>query len=329
MEYYDRMKRITVVDTLLKHSLTLDFGPGPEKVGGAGNPASRGGATSSSPNYGIDGDYLEWKEALISNLRLYTALVQNAEAAIDTVVGISNQIKNGLLRMRPPKGGEVWPEHHFFINEHAMIVVDRYGTHPFRLGQALSILLFNSFIISSQRNLLMSSQHTLLTAFMIPSHLTLSNHHAHHLHPLNPPPLDILSLFTTQPSHPTLSTHPLTPPSHPIKLIITSEPEDKTNARIIGEYVISPNCSVFETNLGVYTFELVTAKKVLHVQAPNTAELIEWIDAVREAIVRSYLDTTDPLFQQVIKGVDGCLFGHLRTYLLIHRSLPLTHPPTH
>ena len=52
-------------------------------------------------------------------------LCRCTEAAIDTVVGINNQIKNGLLRMRPPKGGDVWPEHHFFINEHAMIVVDR------------------------------------------------------------------------------------------------------------------------------------------------------------------------------------------------------------
>ena len=127
MEYYDRLKRITVVDTLLKHSLTLDFGP--EKAGGGSALVSRVGTATLNPTSGVDGDYMEWKEALISNLRMYTALVQNAEAAIDTVVGISNQIKNGLLRMRPPKGGDIWPEHHFFINEHAMIVVDRCTHH--------------------------------------------------------------------------------------------------------------------------------------------------------------------------------------------------------
>ncbi len=187
-EYYDRSLRITVVDTVMKHSLTLQFyGPG-----------------ARAPQ---DGDYNEWKNALISNLRLYTALVQNAEASINTTQGIPNQIKQGLLRMRPPKGGEIWPQHHFFINEHAMIVVD-------------------------------------------------------------------------------------------------SEPEDKTNARIIGEYAISPNCSVFETNLGQFTFELVTAKKVLHVQAPTAQELVEWVEAVREAIARSFLDTTDPLFQQAMMRID-------------------------
>jgi hypothetical protein len=40
---------------------------------------------------------------------------------------------------------------------------------------------------------------------------------------------------------------------------------------------------VFETNLGRNTFELVTAKKVLHVQTPTADELIDWMQAVREA----------------------------------------------
>jgi hypothetical protein len=44
-----------------------------------------------------------------------------------------------------------------------------------------------------------------------------------------------------------------------------------------------PSCSVFETNLGRNTFELVTAKKVLHVQTPTADELIDWMQAVREA----------------------------------------------
>ena len=131
-------------------------------------------------------------------------------------------------------------------------------------------------------------------------------------HPRNPIYSSIHPLITPFSHHPTLSS------IH--SLISPSEPEDKTNARIIGEYVISPNCSVFETNLGVYTFELVTAKKVLHVQAPNTKELIEWIDAVREAIVRSYLDTTDPLFQQVVI--------HSLIYSLIHCH-PLSHTLSH
>ena len=101
MEYYDRMKRITVVDTLLKHSLTLDFeqsekgssSSGSSGGGGISSLSLAGGGSGGAPRVavpvgtslsgtgsgtGLDGDYLEWKEALISNLRLYTALVQNA-----------------------------------------------------------------------------------------------------------------------------------------------------------------------------------------------------------------------------------------------------------
>jgi hypothetical protein len=112
MEYYDHSLKITLIDTAQKHSLTLQFDP-PEMCGPA------------------DGRYHEWKEALTANLRLYTALVQNAEATIDTVRGIPNQVKEGLLRMRPPKGGDSWPEHRFFINEHAMVVVDKEPEDPY------------------------------------------------------------------------------------------------------------------------------------------------------------------------------------------------------
>jgi len=111
MEYYNHSLKITLIDTAQKHSLTLQFDP-PEMCGPA------------------DGRYHEWKEALTANLRLYTALVQNAEATIDTVRGIPNHVKEGLLRMRPPKGGDSWPEHRFFINEHAMVVVDKEPEDP-------------------------------------------------------------------------------------------------------------------------------------------------------------------------------------------------------
>ena len=42
-------------------------------------------------------------------------------------------------------------------------------------------------------------------------------------------------------------------------------------------------------SIGQNTFELVTASKVLHVCATSPFEVMEWIDAIREAISRSYL----------------------------------------
>jgi PH domain len=192
MEYYDSSKKITIVDTYLKHSLTMVFDVD-EKV----EPGS--------------GTYIQWKEALMGNLRLYSALVQNAELCLNTRQGLPNMIKKGYLKMRPPKGGEVWPEELFFLNEALMVVVDK-------------------------------------------------------------------------------------------------DAEDETQARIVSDYAITPNCSVFETNLGVNTFELVTAQRVLHVQATSRDDLISWVEAIKEAIARSYLDTSDPLFQHAILKIDDDYF---------------------
>lgn len=50
-------------------------------------------------------------------------MVQNAEAAFDSTTGLKNMIKKGTLCMRPLKGGDVWPEQHFFINAAEMVAV--------------------------------------------------------------------------------------------------------------------------------------------------------------------------------------------------------------
>jgi hypothetical protein len=139
-------------------------------------------------------------------LKRYNALIQNAEATITTAIGMTNVIKQGPLNMRPPKGGDNWPEYMFYINESEMVAV-----------------------------------------------------------------------------------------------------EQSTEA-VIGDFKITPNCSVFETNLGTNTFELVTAKKVLHVQAKAPTETTSWIEAIREAISRSYLDTNDPLFQHAMLKIDDDVF---------------------
>ena len=47
--------------------------------------------------------------------------------------------------------------------------------------------------------------------------------------------------------------------------------------------------------VGTNTFELVTAAKVLHVRAMTSGDVLEWIDAIREAIFRSYLGESSEL----------------------------------
>jgi hypothetical protein len=56
--------------------------------------------------------------------RLYSAVIQDAESSFDITVGLKNMIKKGTLCMRPPKGGDVWPEQHFFINAAEMVAVN-------------------------------------------------------------------------------------------------------------------------------------------------------------------------------------------------------------
>jgi hypothetical protein len=186
MEYYDNKQRITLVDTSLKHTLSIVFN-----------------RSETGPK---DGVYADWKAGIIAHLRLYNALIQNAEGNTDAAVGLANAIKQGPLNMRPPKGGEVWPQYMFYINDSEMIAVDQ-----------------------------------------------------------------------------------------------------ATNS-IMADFKISPNCSVFETNLGENTFELVTAKKVLHVQSTSAEETSAWIEAIREAISGSYLDTNDPLFQHAMLRIDDDVF---------------------
>ena len=103
MEFFDRKKQITITDTNLKHSLTLLFDDD---------------RTSSK-----EGDYVEWKEVIITNLRLYSAIIQDAETSFNPHDGLPNMIKKGMLRMRPPKGGEAWPELLFFLNEAQIVAV--------------------------------------------------------------------------------------------------------------------------------------------------------------------------------------------------------------
>lgn len=104
MEYYNKKLKIKIIDTYDKHSITLSFLPRRE--------------------HPKDANYSQWKEALMNNLQLYAANVQDAETSFNTKIGLPSMIKKGLLYMRPPNGGDdVWPEYQFFLNESQMIAI--------------------------------------------------------------------------------------------------------------------------------------------------------------------------------------------------------------
>lgn len=92
---------------------------------------------------------------------------------------------------------------------------------------------------------------------------------------------------------------------------IDEETSEQTNECVIS-FTLSPSCSVFGTNLGENTFELVTTSKVLHACASSMGEMEEWIIAIRQAINESILDTSDELFQQALLKIDNDDFYEVR-----------------
>ncbi len=67
---------------------------------------------------------------------------------------------------------------------------------------------------------------------------------------------------------------------------------------------ISPSCSVFETNLKAYSFELVVAGLVLHLQGCSFEDSLRWIATLKAAINNSPPDDTDPLLAEALRLED-------------------------
>lgn len=66
-------------------------------------------------------------------------------------------------------------------------------------------------------------------------------------------------------------------------------------------YHIYPSCSVFETNLGPYAFELVTSEKVLHVMAESKESTTLWMAALKEVIMNADPEPNEPLLLAALK----------------------------
>lgn len=90
------------------------------------------------------------------------------------------------------------------------------------------------------------------------------------------------------------------------QLIVFEAPalDSSSPLKMIDSFDISPCCSVFSTNLGENTFELVTPNKVLHVCTRSVPHMEDWILNIRQAISDSILDTSDPLFQKALLKID-------------------------
>lgn len=77
---------------------------------------------------------------------------------------------------------------------------------------------------------------------------------------------------------------------------------------------ISPSCSVFETNLKAYSFEVVVAGQVLHLQGCSFEDSLRWIATLKAAVNNSPPDDTDPLLAEALRLEDT--FYYVRRQLL-------------
>ena len=88
------------------------------------------------------------------------------------------------------------------------------------------------------------------------------------------------------------------------EMIVLDKVLPNPNRKILEVFRIFPSCSVFETNLGPFAFELVTSEKVLHVMSDSKETTTGWITALRDVIFHSQPEANDPLLQAALKKID-------------------------
>jgi hypothetical protein len=90
--------------------------------------------------------------------------------------------------------------------------------------------------------------------------------------------------------------------------LVVMDKKSDGQMEVVDLYEIHPNCSVFETNLGLYAFELVTPKKVLHVMSDSRESSSAWIHAIRASISNSTPEENDPLLTAALAKLDEDIF---------------------
>lgn len=90
--------------------------------------------------------------------------------------------------------------------------------------------------------------------------------------------------------------------------LLVMEKNSEGQMEVIDVHDIHPSCSVFETNLGLYAFELVTSKRVLHVMSDSREGTAAWIHAIRTSIANSQPENNDPLLQAAMVKLEEDVF---------------------
>lgn len=90
--------------------------------------------------------------------------------------------------------------------------------------------------------------------------------------------------------------------------LLVMEKNQEGQMEVMDVHDIHPSCSVFETNLGLYAFELVTSKRVLHLMSDSREGTAAWIHAIRASIANSQPENNDPLLQAALAKLEEDVF---------------------
>ena len=66
---------------------------------------------------------------------------------------------------------------------------------------------------------------------------------------------------------------------------------------------MTPDCSVRETKIKEFAFELVTSRKIVHVCATSKGDMDEWIRKIRQVISESEIDRSDALLRAALEKI--------------------------
>ena len=76
---------------------------------------------------------------------------------------------------------------------------------------------------------------------------------------------------------------------------------DENKDEKLDYYILSTSCTVFETTLSKFSFQLVTAEKVFHATSNSKKETQKWVQLLRSCIRACKLDTWDPLCRKALE----------------------------
>ena len=94
----------------------------------------------------------------------------------------------------------------------------------------------------------------------------------------------------------------------PTELLVLRRNDEEHQLEVQIMLEMRPNCAVYETNLGDFAFEVVSAQQAVHLQASSSKDCAAWLHALRTTVTASQPEESDPLVALALQKVDEDVF---------------------